>query len=133
MAMKLTHEGIATERAPKALGPYSQGVAVPELGLVFTAGQIGIDPRTGELVTGGTAAECTQLLDNLEAVLTAAGSGLDRVVRATFYLVDLADFAAVNAIYERRISGVLPARSTVAVSALPKGARIEVDFVATRR
>jgi len=130
--MKLTHERITTENAPAALGPYSQGVAVTELGLVFTAGQVGLDPRTGELVPGGTEAETRRLLDNLEAVLTAAGSGLDRVVRATFYLVDLADFAAVNKIYAERIGGTLPARSTIQISALPKGARIEVDLVATR-
>jgi 2-iminobutanoate/2-iminopropanoate deaminase len=133
MGIKLTHEKIVTDEAPKALGPYSQGVVVTELGLVFTAGQIGIDPHTGELVAGGTSAECGQLLDNLEAVLSAAGSGLDRVVKATFYLIDLADFTVVNSIYERRIRGILPARSTVAVSALPKGARIEVDLIATRR
>jgi 2-iminobutanoate/2-iminopropanoate deaminase len=133
MERKAPHEPVVTDRAPKALGPYSQGVVVPGSGLVFTAGQIGIDPRTGDLVEGGTSAECEQLLKNLDAVLTAAGSGFDSVVKATFYLIDLADFALVNSIYERRVGSVLPARSTVAVSALPKGARIEVELVALRR
>lgn len=130
--MRLTHERIHSDRAPAALGPYSQGVAVTELGLIYTAGQIGLDPKTGDLVAGGTAAETRQLLSNLEAVLEAAGSGMDCVVKATFFLVDMADFAAVNAIYAERVGGILPARSTVVVSALPKGARIEVELVATR-
>ena len=129
--MKLTHETIQTDGAPAAIGPYSQAVVVRELGLVFTSGQIGLDPATGDLVPGGIEPESRRVLDNLEAILLAAGSNLTRIVRATLYMVDLSEFAAVNAIYDERVGSPLPARATVGAASLPKGARIEVDLIAT--
>ena len=129
--MKLTHQTIRTEGAPAAIGPYSQAVVISELGLVLTSGQIGLDPATGELVTGGIEPEFRRVLDNLQAILDAAGSSLDRVVRATLYMVDLSEFAAVNTIYAERIGSPLPARVTVGAASLPKGARIEVDLIAS--
>ena len=113
------------------MGPYAQAVAVGEL--VFTSGQIPLDPATGELVGGGIEAQTERVLDNLAAVLEAAGSSLARVVRTTVYLTDLALFAAMNQVYARRFPGVpLPARSTVEVSALPLGAAVEIDAIALR-
>jgi 2-iminobutanoate/2-iminopropanoate deaminase len=131
--MKLTHRTIQTDGAPAAIGPYSQAVVVPEVGLVFTSGQLGLDPATGELVPGGIEPEFRRVLDNLGAILEAAGSGLDRIVRATLYMVDLSEFGTVNAIYAERIGSPLPARVTVGASSLPKGARIEVDLIASVR
>jgi 2-iminobutanoate/2-iminopropanoate deaminase len=131
--MDLGHRIIRTDGAPAALGPYSQGILVPELGLVFSAGQIGLDPVTGQLVPGGIEAEMARVLDNLEAILLAAGSGLDRVLRATLFLVDLSEFDAANKIYADRVGGILPARSTVQVSRLPKGGRVEMDVIASVR
>lgn len=119
---------IQTDAAPAALGPYSQ--AIRSGGLVFSAGQVGIDPQSGELVGGGVAAQAAQALDNLAAVLAAAGSGLDRVVKTTIFLVDMADFAAVNEAYAARVGQPYPARSTVAVRELPKGAAVEIECVA---
>jgi len=126
-----SHEAIATPGAPAAIGPYSQAIRLPAIHLVFTAGQIGLDPKDGELVAGGVEAEFRQVLDNLEAVLTAAGTGLSRIVKSTIYMIDLAEFRAVNAIYAERIDGLLPARSTVGVSSLPKGARVEMEVIAS--
>ena len=131
--MNVSHRTTRTEGAPAAIGPYSQAVTIPELGLVLTSGQIGLDPATGELVAGGTEAEFRRVLDNLEAVLVAAGSGLDRAVRVTVYMVDLSEFMKVNAIYAERIGTPLPARVTVGVAALPKKARIEVEVIASLR
>ena len=131
--MKGERRIVGTDGAPAALGPYSQGIVLPELGLVFSAGQIGLDPKTGRLVGGGIEAEMARVLDNLEAVLAAAGSGLDCVVRSTLYLIDLGEFDAANRIYAARISAPLPARSTVEVSRLPKGARVEMDLIAILR
>ncbi len=122
---------IATDAAPRAIGPYSQAIVAGEL--VFLSGQIGIDPATGELVPGGTKAEAERVMQNLEGVLVAAGLSFEAVVRTTIYLVDLADFAAVNEIYGRRFTEPYPARATVGVAALPRGARIEIDAVAERR
>ena len=119
--------------APAAIGPYSQGIVLPDLGLVFSSGQIGCDPATGRIVEGGIEAEMARVLDNLEAVLTAAGSGLDCVVRSTLYLIDLGEFDVANRVYAARLGAPLPARSTVEVSRLPKGARIEMDLIATVR
>src|SRR5262249_23302680 len=102
-------------------------------GLVFCSGQIGLDPSSGALVPGGVAAEARQVLANLEAVLRAAGASLTDVVRTTIYLVDMADFGIVNEIYARASSDPFPARATVAASALPKGARVEIDAIALRR
>ena len=129
--MNPTQQPISTSKAPAALGPYSQGTLVPGLGLVFTSGQLGIDPATGQLVAGGVEAEFRQVLSNLRAILEAAGSGFDRVVRSTLYLTDLADFGTVNALYGEQIGSPPPARSTVGVASLPKGARVEMDIVAT--
>ncbi|MBM3285818.1 MAG: RidA family protein [Candidatus Eisenbacteria bacterium] len=123
-------EAVQTSGAPAALGPYSQGIVVRGSRLVFSAGQIGLDPATGQLVSGGIEAEAARVLDNLEAILKAAGSGLDRVVRTTLYLTDLRDFEIVNAEYARRVGSPFPARSTVGVASLPKGARIEIDMIA---
>jgi 2-iminobutanoate/2-iminopropanoate deaminase len=121
---------IATDRAPKAIGPYSQ--AIEHGGLVFLSGQIGLDPASGTLVSGGTGAETEQVLRNLAAVLAAAGLGFEHVVRTTIYLVDLADFTIVNEIYGRSVRAPYPARATVGVAALPRGARVEIDAIAVR-
>src|SRR5262245_53726954 len=119
---------ISTEKAPKAIGPYSQ--AIRANGLLFLSGQIPLDPSSGDLVRGTIEEETGRVLENLEAVLRAAGSGLDRVVRPTVFLADLADFAAMNAVYARHFGDTRPARSTVQVAALPKGARVEIDVIA---
>ena len=121
-------ESIRTEQAPQAIGPYSQAIRAGDL--LFLSGQVGLDPATGALVEGGLEAETTRALQNLEAVLRAAGAGLDRVVRTTVFLIDLGDFAAMNAIYARAFGDNRPARSTVQVSALPRGARVEIDAIA---
>jgi 2-iminobutanoate/2-iminopropanoate deaminase len=119
---------MATDGAPKAIGPYAQ--AVRAAGWLFLSGQIGLDPASGELVTGGVAAEAERVLENLRAVLAAAGLTFDHVVRTTIYLVDLGDFARVNEIYARVFTAPFPARATVGVAALPRGARIEIDAIA---
>ena len=119
---------LATDDAPKAIGPYSQ--AVVEGGFLFASGQIPLDPATGELVSGDIAAQTAQVMKNLGAVLTAAGVSFDHVVRCTIYLVDLADFAAVNKVYGQAFRSAPPARATVQVAALPKGARVEIDAIA---
>lgn len=122
---------IATDRAPAAIGPYSQ--AVEAGGVVYCSGQIGLDPAGGQLVGGGTAAEAERVLQNLQAVLAAAGCTFADVVRVTIYLVDLADFTAVNEIYGRYVSQPYPARATVGVAALPRGARVEIDALAVKQ
>ncbi len=119
---------IATEGAPKAIGPYAQAVA--DGGFLFTSGQVPLDPATGELVTGGFEAGVERVFDNLEAVLRAGGATLQDVVKATVYLLRMSDFAAMNAVYGRRFGNHRPARSTVAVAELPKGAAVEIDLVA---
>ncbi len=119
---------ITTEQAPQAIGPYSQAVQVGEW--LFLSGQIGLDPSTGQIVSGGVVAEAERVLANLGAVLTAAGAGLDDVVRTTIYLVDLADFARVNEVYGKCFRPPYPARATVGVAALPRGAQVEIDAVA---
>ena len=119
---------IATEAAPRAIGPYSQAVRAGQW--VFCSGQIGLDPASGELVAGGVVAEAERVLENLRAVLTAAGGSLGSVVRTTVYLIDLAEFGRVNEIYERHFTAPFPARATVGVAALPRGARVEIDAVA---
>lgn len=119
---------VSTPDAPRAIGPYSQAVVAN--GLVFASGQVGIDPKTGELVGGGTAAQATQALENLGAVLRAAGSSFDAVVKANLYLTDLGEFALVNEIYARFVGESFPARATVGVGALPKGASFEIEAVA---
>ena len=119
---------IATEGAPRAIGPYSQAIA--EGGYLFTSGQVPLDPATGELVSGGFEAGVERVFDNLEAVLAEAGASLGDVVKATVYLIRMSDFAAMNAIYARRFGNHRPARSTVAVAELPKGAAVEIDLIA---
>ena len=120
---------IETAAAPAPVGPYSQ--AVVHAGLVFASGQIPIDPRTGRLVEGPIEAQTEQVIANLAAVLEAAGSGLDRVLRATVYVTDLALFSRVNAVYARHFGGTpAPARATVQVAALPLGAAVEIDAIA---
>jgi 2-iminobutanoate/2-iminopropanoate deaminase len=123
-------ERLETADAPAAIGPYSQGMAAG--GLIFTAGQVGLDPATGRLVDGGVEAETERVMQNLGAVLAAAGAGLDAVCRTTIYLTDLGAFQAVNAIYARHLGDHRPARTTVGVTALPLGARVLIDMVAVR-
>jgi 2-iminobutanoate/2-iminopropanoate deaminase len=120
---------ISTAGAPKAIGPYSQAISAN--GFLFTAGQVALDPSTGELVSGGIGEQTTRALENLRAVLKAAGSGLDQVVKTTVFLVDMADFSVMNEVYGRVFGAHRPARSTVAVAALPKGARVEIEVIAT--
>lgn len=121
-------ETIETERAPQAIGPYSQ--AVRANGLLFVSGQIPLDPATMEVVDGGVEAQTRQVLANLRAVLEAAGSSFDQVVRTTIFLSDLADFATVNAIYAEAFGSTRPARSTIQAARLPRDVRIEIDAIA---
>jgi len=121
-------KAIRTEKAAAAVGPYSQAVAAS--GWIWVSGQIGIDPGSGRMVEGGVEDEARQVLQNLSAVLEAAGSGLDRVVKATIYLTDLGSFEVVNRVYAGFFGDPPPARACVEVSALPKGARVEIDAVA---
>ena len=126
-----TSEGkkiISTDKAPKAIGPYSQAVQIENM--VFTAGQIGLNPATMEIVEGGIEAQSRQVLTNLKAVLEAADSGLNYVVKTTVFLSDMANFAAMNAIYAEFFPENFPARSTVAAAGLPKGALVEIEAVA---
>jgi 2-iminobutanoate/2-iminopropanoate deaminase len=126
-----TSEGkkiISTEKAPKAIGPYSQAIRIE--GLVFTAGQIGLNPATMEIVEGGVEAQTRQVLTNLKQVLEAADSGMNYVVKTTVFLTDMANFAAMNAIYAEFFPENPPARSTVAVAGLPKGGLVEIEAVA---
>ncbi|HYV41870.1 MAG TPA: RidA family protein [Thermoanaerobaculia bacterium] len=122
---------LASEGAPKAIGPYSQGVV--EGGFLFCSGQIPLDPDSGELVSGGIEASTERVLDNMEAVLKSAGLGLPDVVKTTVFLVRAEDFTAMNAIYARRFGDHRPARSTVIVAALPKAAIVEMDLIARVR
>ncbi len=121
-------ESIATEKAPQAIGPYSQAVSVG--GMLWCSGQIGLDPETGAFVEGGVEAQTRQVLKNLEAVLEAGGSSLSQVVRTTVFLQDLGDFAKVNALYAEAFGEHKPARACVQAAALPKGALVEIDCVA---
>ncbi len=121
---------VHSEKAPKPVGPYSPAVIAGEF--VWTSGQLGIDPKTGELVPGGIEAEVEQALKNLAAVLEVAGSGLDRVIKTLIFITDMNQFARVNAVYARYFQEPYPARSTVQVSALPKGAMVEIEAVALR-
>lgn len=118
---------IHTTEAPAAIGPYSQ--AIRSGNLVWCSGQLGVDPVTGTLVASDTAAQTARALDNLEAVCRQAGTDLGHALRCTIYLVDLADFTLVNAIYEKRFTAPFPARVTVQVAALPRGGRVEIDAV----
>jgi len=119
---------VATSGAPKAIGPYSQAVKVN--GIVYTSGQIPLDPATGDLVTGDFDKEARRVFDNLAAVLKEAGSDFSRVIRATVFLTDLANFQTLNAIYAEYFKDHKPARTTIQAAALPKGATVEIDLIA---
>ena len=119
---------VSSERAPAAIGPYSQAVIVD--GWIFCSGQIPIVPASGELVSGGATEQAEQVLTNLRAVLEEAGSSLERVVKTTVFLASMSDFAAMNEVYARHFGAHRPARSTVEVGALPKGALVEIECVA---
>ena len=127
----MTKQAIATTAAPSAIGPYSQ--AIRSGNLIFTAGQIALDPATGNIVAGGISEQTARVLENLKAILESAGSSLDRAVKATVFLKDFNDFAPMNAVYANYLGGegrVAPARSTVEVSRLPKDALVEIELVA---
>jgi 2-iminobutanoate/2-iminopropanoate deaminase len=122
---------VATEGAPKAIGPYSQAVSVPTGRLIFCSGQIPVDPQSGELTGAGDIRQEThRVMKNLEAVLRAAGASFAGVVKTTIYLVDLGNFSAVNEVYATYFPGSPPARATVQVAALPRGAQVEIDAIA---
>ncbi len=121
-------EFVETADAPGAIGPYSQGAVVE--GMVYTAGQIPLDPGTGEVIEGDVAVQTERVLQNLAAILRAAGSDLSQVVKTTVYLVDMSDFPAMNRVYTQAFGEHRPARSTVAVAALPKAVRVEIDAIA---
>lgn len=125
-------EAIRSEAAPAPIGPYSQAVRSGRE--VFCSGQVALDPKTGELAGGGdVAAQTRQALENLSAVLAAAGLSFADVVKTTIFLIDMNDFAAVNEVYAEYVGETKPARSTVAVAGLPKGARVEIDAIAVSR
>ena len=121
-------ESIQTDRAPQAIGPYSQ--AIKANGFVFASGQIPLDPTSMKIVEGGIEEQTERVLDNLKAVLEAAGSSLDRVVKTTVYLADMNEFAAMNEVYARYFGATRPARATVQVARLPRDVRVEIDVVA---
>ena len=123
----MSRQPVSTDRAPAAIGPYSQ--AVRKGGFVFLSGQIPLDPATGQLVEGDIATQARRVFDNLRAVCIAAGGSFDGVVRVGIYLTDLGDFAAVNAVMAENFQAPFPARSTIEVSGLPRGARVEVDAI----
>jgi 2-iminobutanoate/2-iminopropanoate deaminase len=125
-----TLTAVATDKAPKAIGPYSQAIVTDDV--VYTAGQVALDPASGELVGKTVAEQTEQALKNITAVLAASGSSLGQVVKTTVYLADMADFAAMNEVYAKRFGGHRPARSTVQAAGLPKGARVEIDAIAIR-
>jgi 2-iminobutanoate/2-iminopropanoate deaminase len=126
----MSRRAVSTTAAPGAVGPYSQAIVTDDL--VFCAGQVGLDPATGELVEGGIDAQAERAIRNIEAVLDAAGCTMADVVKTTIFLADIADFATMNAIYARFMPDPPPARTTFAVAALPKGARFEIEAVAVR-
>jgi 2-iminobutanoate/2-iminopropanoate deaminase len=119
---------VQTDNAPAAIGPYSQ--AIKAGGFVFVSGQIPIDPKTGQFVSGGIAEQTEQVLKNVSAVLEAAGSSLDRVVKTTVFLADMKEFSGMNEVYAKYFSGPPPARATVAAAGLPRDARVEIEAVA---
>lgn len=123
-----SRQAVHSDDAPKAVGPYSQ--AIRSGGFVFTSGQIPLDPATGQLVSGPIEAQTRRVMQNLSAVLAAAGASFGAVVKSTIYLTNLADFAAVNAVYASYFSSDPPARATVQVAALPLGASVEIDMIA---
>ena len=127
----MTTRTIHTDKAPAAIGPYSQGIVAN--GLLFTAGQIALDPATGQIVEGDVVAQTRRVLANLAAILETVGSGWAEVVKTTIFLQDMRDFGQVNEIYAEVLGAARPARSTVQVSALPRGVLVEIDAVALAR
>jgi 2-iminobutanoate/2-iminopropanoate deaminase len=123
----MSREIIQTDKAPKAIGPYAQ--AIKANGFVYTAGQIAIRPESGDMVDGGITAQTRQVFTNLAAVLNAAGTSMDQAVKATVFLRHMTDFAAMNEVYAEYLGNATPARSTVAVAELPRGALVEIDLV----
>ena len=123
-------EIVSTTSAPQAIGPYAQATVVG--GMVYTAGQIALDPASMQVVPGGVPEQTVQVMKNLAAVLEAAGSSLSKVAKTTVFLVDMADFAAMNEVYGKAFGDHRPARSTVAVSGLPRGVRVEIECIAAR-
>lgn len=121
---------ITTKHAPGAIGPYSQAVVAN--GFIYTAGQIALDPATGQVVEGGIREQASRVMANLKAILEAAGSSLSRVVKTTVFLVDMADFVEMNEVYTKAFGEHKPARSTVAVAGLPRGVRVEIEVVAIK-
>jgi 2-iminobutanoate/2-iminopropanoate deaminase len=124
-------ETVHTDRAPKAIGPYSQAIVVD--GWAYCSGQIALDPATGEVVAGDVAVQTEQVMKNLTAVLESAGAKLDRVVKTTVFLSNMADFAAMNEVYAKHFGGHRPARATVAAAGLPRGVAVEIECVARLR
>jgi len=124
----MQREQVKTEYAPAAIGPYSQAIKAGNM--VFAAGQIPLDPATGQIVSGDVQAQTTQVLENVRAVLAAAGASFETVVKTTVFLKSMSDFAAMNEVYARYFTGVAPARSTVAVADLPRGALVEIECIA---
>jgi 2-iminobutanoate/2-iminopropanoate deaminase len=131
----MTKRVISTEKAPKAIGPYSQAIAVSPKELVFCSGQIPLDPVSGQVVEGGIDEQTKRVLDNVEAVLAAAGCAWGDIVKTTIFLADLSDFAKVNEFYAARFTGEqpFPARSTVQVARLPRDVRVEIEVLAAKR
>jgi len=125
----MNKQTVVTDQAPKAIGPYVQAIKVGDF--IYASGQIPLDPKTGNLVDGGIKEQTCQVMKNLSAVLEAGGTSLDRVVKATVFLKNIADFAAMNEVYGEYLGEAKPARSTVAVADLPRGALVEIDFIAT--
>jgi len=126
----MANQVVATDKAPKAIGPYSQAMIAGDL--IFTSGQIPLDPATQAMVEGDARAQTGRVMENLAAVLAAAGAGFEDVVKATIFVADLADFAVVNEVYGKRFPKSPPARSTVQVAALPRGARVEIELIARK-
>jgi len=124
----MKREIIRSDRAPKAIGPYEQAIKLE--GWVFTSGQIPLDPQTGAMVEGGIGAQTRQVLENLRAILEAAGSSIARVIRVTVYMTNLADFSKMNEVFSEFFAQERPTRSTVGVAALPRGALVEMDVIA---
>jgi 2-iminobutanoate/2-iminopropanoate deaminase len=124
----MQREQVKTQHAPGAIGPYSQAIKAD--GMVFAAGQIPLDPATGQIVSGDIQAQTERVLENLRAVLSAAGASFETVVKTTVFLKSMSDFAAMNEVYARYFPGVAPARSTVAVADLPRGALVEIECIA---